>query len=98
MTIPFKVLREGWQADPNYREAHGEVAPEMDLAFAMAEARHRSALSHADVAERVGTSQAMVARWETGRSAPTTTSLRRFAEATGAKLRISFETDETVSG
>ena len=93
MTIPFKTVRERWQADPAYRAAYAEIAPGMELAFAMAEARHRAHLSQAEVAERVGTSQATVARWETGRSAPTTTSLRRFAEATGARLRILLETD-----
>ncbi|GJD77549.1 helix-turn-helix domain-containing protein [Methylobacterium gregans] len=90
MTIPFKTVRARWQADPAYRAAHAEVSPEMELAFAMAEARQRAHLSQAEVAERIGTSQAMVARWETGRSAPTTTSLRRFAEATGARLSITF--------
>ena len=88
MAIPFKSVRDRWNADPEYRDARAEVSPEMDLAFAMAEARHRSKLSQAEVAQRIGTSQAMVARWEKGKSAPTTTSLRRFAQATGADLQI----------
>ncbi|WP_442919242.1 helix-turn-helix domain-containing protein [Methylobacterium sp. SyP6R] len=58
-------------------------------------ARQASTLSQAEVARRIGASQAMVARWETGKAAPTTTSLRRFAEATGARRRIecAFERD-----
>lgn len=88
MAIPFKTVRDRWHTDPEYRAAHAEVSPEMELAFAMAEARHRAQLSQAEVARRIGTSQAMVARWERGKSAPTTTSLRRFAEATGAALSI----------
>lgn len=91
MAIPFKTVRERWNADPEYRAARAEVSPEMDLAFAMAEARHNAKLSQAEVAERIGTSQSMVARWETGKSAPSTTSLRRFAEATGTHLRIQLE-------
>ncbi|KQP11465.1 hypothetical protein ASF28_05705 [Methylobacterium sp. Leaf99] len=63
----------------------------MDLAFAMAEARHRAHLSQSEVAQRIGTSQAMVARWESGKSASTTTSLRRFADATGATLHIRLD-------
>lgn len=88
MAIPFKTVRDRWNADPEYRAAHAEVSPEMELAFAMAEARHRAKLTQAEVAHRIGTSQAVVARWETGKSAPTTTSLRRFAQATGAPLQI----------
>ena len=88
MAIPFKTVRDRWNADPVYRAARAEVSPEMELAFAMAEARHRAKLSQAEVAKRIGTSQAMVARWENAKSAPTTTSLRKFAHATGAPLHI----------
>lgn len=88
MAIPFQTIRERWNADPEYRAARAEISPELELAFAMAEARHRARLSQAEVARRIGTSQAMIARWEKGRSAPTTTSLRRFAQATGAALQI----------
>lgn len=90
MPIPFRSIRERWYADPEYRAAYEDVSPAMDLAFAMAEARQAAKLSQAEVARRIGTAQAMVARWETGKAAPTTTSLRRFAEATGARLRIEF--------
>jgi HTH-type transcriptional regulator/antitoxin HipB len=93
MTIPFKTVRAGWQADPDDRAAHAEVSAEMDLAFAMAEARHRAQLSQSEVARRIGTSQAMVARWETGKVAPTVTSLRRCAEATGARPSIALSSD-----
>ncbi|ACB82679.1 transcriptional regulator, XRE family [Methylorubrum populi BJ001] len=99
MAIPFKAVRERWSADPEYRAVRDEIAPEMELAFAMAEARHRAKLSQAEVARRIGTSQAMIARWETGKSAPTTTSLRRFAQATGATLQIQLGgqgTDEAL--
>ena len=88
MAIPFQTIRERWNADPEYRAARAEISPELELAFAMAEARHRARLSQAEVARRIGTSQAMIARWEKGRSAPTTTSLRRFAQATGTALQI----------
>ncbi|KQP34253.1 hypothetical protein ASF27_01430 [Methylobacterium sp. Leaf102] len=91
MAIPFKTIRERWNAEPDYRAARDAVSPVMDLAFAMAEARHRARLSQAEVAQRIGTSQAMVARWESGKSAPTTTSLRRFADATGAMLHIRLD-------
>jgi ribosome-binding protein aMBF1 (putative translation factor) len=90
MPTPFQTIRKGWHADPEYRAAYEDVSPAMDLAFAMAEARQAAKLSQAEVARRIGTSQAMVARWETGKAAPTMTSLRRFAEATGARLRIEF--------
>ncbi|MGU3536407.1 helix-turn-helix domain-containing protein [Methylobacterium sp. A54F] len=94
MTIPFEAVRERWRTDPAYRAAHAEISEAMDLAFAMGEARLRARLTQAEIAARIGTSQATVARWETGRSAPTTSSLRRFAKATGARLIITLAADE----
>ncbi|GJD99252.1 helix-turn-helix domain-containing protein [Methylobacterium isbiliense] len=96
MAIPFKTVRARWNADPEYRAAYAEVSPEMELAFAMAEVRHRAKLSQAEVARRMGTSQAMVARWEKGKVAPSTTSLRRFAQATGVSLHIQLGTERIV--
>jgi transcriptional regulator with XRE-family HTH domain len=41
----------------------------------------------------MNTTQAVVARLESGRVKPSTRTLERFAEATGTRLRISFEGD-----
>jgi transcriptional regulator with XRE-family HTH domain len=46
----------------------------------------------------MGTTQAFVARLESGRSMPSTRTLTRFAKATGTKLRISFEPGGPVRG
>ena len=48
-------------------------------------------MTQEQVAEAMGTTQAVVARLEGGRIRPTTRTLERFAKATGTKLRISFE-------
>jgi transcriptional regulator with XRE-family HTH domain len=39
----------------------------------------------------MNTTQAVVARLESGRVKPSTRTLERFAEATGTRLKISFE-------
>lgn len=94
MTIPFKTVRERWNADPAYREAHGAIGPEMELGFSMAEARARAKLTQEEVAQRMQTSQGQIARWERGQVMPSTASLRRYAEAVGAHLRIQLEAKE----
>ena len=43
------------------------------------------------VAQRMNTTQAVIARLESGRVKPSTRTLERLAAATGMKLRISFE-------
>jgi transcriptional regulator with XRE-family HTH domain len=40
------------------------------------------------VAKRIGTTQSAIARLEAGNTEPTIPTLRRYAEATGKKLRI----------
>jgi ribosome-binding protein aMBF1 (putative translation factor) len=88
MTIPFKAIREKWMDDAEFREAYDRVSPEMEVAFTIAEARHRAKLTQEQLAQRLKTSQAMVARWENGRSMPTTKTLRRIAEATNSRLHF----------
>jgi DNA-binding transcriptional regulator YiaG len=88
MTIPFKNLRDRWMADSEFRKAYDAVSPEMEIAFAIAEARHRAKLSQGQLADRLGTSQATVARWESGAQPPSTRTLMKVAEATGSRLHV----------
>jgi ribosome-binding protein aMBF1 (putative translation factor) len=88
MTISFDTLRDKWMADPEFRKAYDAISPEMEIAFAVAEARHLAKLTQAQLAERIGTSQAMIARWEKGAVMPSTKSLKRLAEATGTRLKV----------
>jgi DNA-binding XRE family transcriptional regulator len=88
MTIAFKTLRDKWMANAEFREAYNRVSPEMEIAFAIAEARHRAKLTQEQLAEKIETSQAAVARWENGTSMPTIKTLRRIAEATNSRLHV----------
>jgi HTH-type transcriptional regulator/antitoxin HipB len=79
--------------DPAFREAYDAIGPDMEIAFAIAEARHKAKLTQAELAARIGSSQAMVARWERGTAMPSTRSLQRVAEATGTRLRVTLTFD-----
>jgi len=48
-------------------------------------------LTQEQLAERMHTTQAVIARLESGRVKPSTRTLERLAAATGMRLRISFE-------
>ena len=39
MTIPFEALRRKWMKDPKFRAEYERIGPEMELAFALADAR-----------------------------------------------------------
>lgn len=87
-TISWDDIQAEEMKSPEYRQAWEESGPRMALAFAMAEARAAAGLTQAEVAKRMRTSQARVSRWERGAEKPTTTSVERYAAATGAVVEI----------
>ena len=93
--IPAKVLFDEWDKDPEFRAAYDALEEEFALANTLIGARVHADLSQAEVAERMGTSQSAIARLESGRSRPSTRTLRKFAEATGMKLRFVLEPVKT---
>lgn len=52
------------------------------------EARKRAGLSQQELAERLGTTQSVIARWETGARSPTLDALRRAVRACGFTLNV----------
>ena len=64
---------------------------EFSLAATMIKARASAGLTQEQLAQRMNTTQAVIARLESGRVKPSTRTLERLAHATGMKLRISFE-------
>jgi transcriptional regulator with XRE-family HTH domain len=55
------------------------------------EARSRAGLTQEQVAQRMKTTQAVVARLEGGGTKPSTRTLETYAAATGSRLKIIFE-------
>ena len=89
--IPVDDLAGEWLQDPEFRAAYDALEDEFALATALIEAQTRATLTQAEVAARMGTTQAVIARLESGRTKPSTRTLERFARATGTRLRIQFE-------
>src|ERR1700747_3262962 len=80
--------------NPKYRREYDALEEEFSLSAAMIEARARAGLTQEQVAQRMKTTQAAVARLEGGGSMPSTRTLDKYAKATGTKLKISFEPAE----
>ncbi|MDB5551261.1 MAG: family transcriptional regulator [Rhizobium sp.] len=80
-----------WRKNPDYVTAYDALEEEFALAEALIKARAEARMTQEDVAKAMGTTQAVIARLESGRTMPSTRTLQRFAEATGTKLRIRFE-------
>lgn len=85
------VFKE-WSKSAEFMKAYDALEDQFSLAEAFIGARAQAEMTQEDVAKAMGTTQAAIARLESGRSMPSTRTLQRFAEATGTKLRIHFET------
>lgn len=84
-------LHAKWMKDAKYRTTYDDLDEEFRLAAALIEARGRAGLTQEELARRMRTKQAVIARLESGRAKPSTRTLERIAQATGHRLRISFE-------
>ena len=88
------ALHLKWMKNKEYRKAHEDLAPEFALARAVIAARVTAGLTQEQLAQRMDTTQSVIARLESGRTRPTTQTLERLASATGTRLKISFEPAE----
>ena len=63
---------------------------DMTAGSLISEARKRGGLTQADLADRLGSHQSVVARWETGRTNPDFSTVQRVLRAAGFELGISI--------
>lgn len=90
-TVSADVLFDRWKREPGYAEALSALDVEYSVAAALIAARLRARLTQAEVAARIGSTQSAVARMESGRCKLSQSSLEKYAEATGSRLRITLE-------
>lgn len=101
MTRRYIVARKvigDWQKDASFSAEYAALEGEFSIADALIRARGQARMTQDEVARRMGTTQAVVARLESGRTMPSTRTLQRFAEATGTRLVISFEPVASQAG
>jgi transcriptional regulator with XRE-family HTH domain len=72
-------------ADREVRAAYEALADEFDLARELIAARVRAGLTQAQVAERMETTQSVIARLESGVQLPNVKTLLKFARATKSR-------------
>lgn len=89
---PKAYAKKRGSTDKKFRVAYDDLSDEFEALAALLHARTAAGLTQAEVAERMGVSQPVVARIESslGKKAhsPTIDSLRRYANACGMKLVI----------
>jgi len=83
-------LHASWLKDPAYQQEYDAQEAEFSLAGALIRARAEAGLTQEQLASRMGTKQEVIARWEGGKTLPSTRTLARLAKATDTTLHITF--------
>jgi DNA-binding XRE family transcriptional regulator len=84
----IKEMREELLADDEFRREYEALEKEFSIAAQLIEARTKANLTQEQVARRMGTTQSVVARVESGHPLPSLRTLRRYASAVGSKVEI----------
>lgn len=88
----YRAWREGLRATPGYQALYEEEAAKSEPWLQLVEARQQAGLTQKQLAERVGVSQAQVARMEKrGYDAYTLTSPRRYVQALGEDFSLAVQ-------
>ena len=87
----LKDVKAKLLAKPAVRQAYDAQAPEFELARELIAARTKAGLTQGDVAARMGTTQSVVARIESGLGTPSMRTVQRFASAVGARAVVRME-------
>jgi DNA-binding XRE family transcriptional regulator len=74
--------------DEEFRAAFVQLEDEFALAAQLIEARKKAHMTQDEVASRMGTTQSVVARLESGHPLPSLRSLKRYAQAVNSKIEI----------
>ena len=85
MTKRLQTVKATMLADHEVRDAYETLGEEFDLAHEFIAARVRAGLTQAEVAKRMGTTQSVVARLESGTQMPSVNTLLKFAKATRSR-------------
>lgn len=81
-------LKNELMKDEEFRVAYVELEDEFALSAQLIEARKKAHLTQDEVAMRMGTTQSVIARIESGHPLPSLRSLKRYALAVNKKVEI----------
>jgi ribosome-binding protein aMBF1 (putative translation factor) len=93
--IPAHEAIARWRKDPGYMKENAALEEEFAFVAEIIKARAKAGLTQEELAKRMKTTQGAIARLESGSTLPSTRTLKRFASATGHRLKISFEPEHT---
>ena len=87
----LRTLKAELLADVNTRAEYDALTDEFSMTRELIAARSRAGLTQGEVAQRMGTTQSVIARLEGGRRMPSIRTVQRYAQAVGARAVMHLE-------
>lgn len=84
----FDILKKEWMKDKEFASEYRALELEYKIALILIKARSKAGLTQADIAKRMGTTQSVIARLESGTALPSVKTLNKYAQATGQHLEL----------
>jgi len=86
--INFETLKNQWMKDAEFNKEYEALELEYKISLELIKARSRAGLTQEEVAHRMGTTQSVIARLESGAGLPSVKTLNKYAKATGKHLEL----------
>ena len=87
----YKDVKKRFLADPEFRKEYEALGPEFELIESIIKRRAELEMTQKELADKLGTGQAVISRLESGNANPTLASLAEIAKALDADLRIELK-------
>lgn len=88
----LSTLKKRWLKDSKVKTAYDEQTLEFDVAKTLVAERVKAHLTQKEIAEKMGTTQSVIARLESGSRLPTIKTIQRYARALGKYPSLVFKT------
>ena len=87
----WEDLKQELLKDPEFAEEYEALRPEYELARSLIGLRIERGLTQKELAERMNTTQSVISRLESGSANPSLATLKRLADALGARVVFRLE-------
>ena len=86
----YRDVKKRFLADPEFRKEYEALGPEFEVIESIVSRRMELKMTQKELADKLGTGQAVISRIERGNANPTLASLREIATALDADLHIAL--------
>ena len=90
--VRFEDIKKKWLEEAEFKKIYNDLALEYEIALELIQARMNADLTQEEIAVRMGTTQSVIARLESGKILPSVKTLSQYAKATGKHLHVSLNT------